>query len=141
MDKRVLVADSHTLLRLLDQTEAAPRGALLEYNSCAARWELWVLPARNVDARSFDRRVYEALRHHREQFLEMRLGLSPVIVRVLPESHSLVPALNDLYRLEGLGCRVLGTRRLGEWIVENAILLRWATEESVNSRWHLQAIA
>ena len=130
MDKRILVADGHALLRLLDKTAAAPRGAMWVNNPDAGRWELWVLPAQGVDLRAFTRLVTDALLDHSDQFIEMHRGVAPMIVWMITDDHLVVPVLNDLYRLEGFGDHFLGTRKLGRWVVEDAILLRWDTEEA-----------
>lgn len=139
MDKRILVADGHALLRLLDKTEAVPRGAMWVNNPDAGRWELWMLPAKGIDPIEFDDLVTDALMDHPELFIEMQGTLAPMIVWTITDDHLAVPALNELYRLDGFGNYYLGTRRLGPWIVEDAILLRWATDEAATSRWHLQA--
>ena len=130
MDKRILVADGHALLRLLDNTEAAPRGAMWVNNPDARRWELWTLPAKGIDPIEFDDLVTDALMDHPDHFIEMHRAVTPMIVWTITDDHLVVPVLNELYRLEGLGEHVIGTRRLGPWFVEDAILLRWATEEA-----------
>lgn len=139
MDKRILVADGHALLRLLDKTIAAPRGAMWVNNPDAGRWELWMLPAKAVDLITFEDLVTDALMDHPDQFVEMHRAIAPMIVWMITDSHPVVPVLNELYRLDGFGNYFVGTRRLGPWVVEDAILLRWATEEAATSRWHLQA--
>lgn len=138
MDKRILVADGHALLRLLDQTRAAPRGAMWVNNPDAGRWELWILPAKGTDPIEFDDMVSDALLDHPDHFIEMHRAVAPMIVWTITDDHLVVPVLNELYRLEGYGNHFLGTRKLGRWVVEDAILLRWDTEEAAQSRWHLQ---
>lgn len=130
MDKRILVADGHALLRLLDETVAAPRGAMWVNNPDAGRWELWVLPAKGIDPVEFDGMVTDALMDHPDHFIEIHRAVAPMIVWTITDDHLVVPVLNDLYRLEGLGEHFLGTRRLGRWVVEDAILLRWDTEQA-----------
>lgn len=130
MDKRTLVADGHALLRLLDETMAAPRGAIWVNNPDAGRWELWVLPAKAMDPRAFDRMVIDALMDHSDRFIDMHRGITPMTVWMIDDTHPAVPALNRIYWLEGLGEHFVGTRRLDTCIVEDAILLRWATEEA-----------
>jgi len=125
-----LVADGHALLRLLDETVAAPRGAIWVNNPDAGRWELWVLPAKATAPLAFDRMVTDALLDHSEQFIDMHKGITSMSVWMINDSHPAVPALNRIYWLEGLGEHFIGTRRLDTCIVEDAILLRWSTEEA-----------
>lgn len=83
-----------------------------------------------TDPLAFDRMVTDALLDHSDQFIDMHRGITPVTVWMIDDSHPAVPALNGIYWLEGFGEHFVGTRRLNSYIVEDAILLRWATEEA-----------
>lgn len=131
MDKRILVADGHTLLRLLDKS-IAPRGAIWANNPDAERWELWILPAKGVDLLSFTRAVSDARFRHRDQFIEMGESTAPMITRLLTDDHPIARALNSLYWLEGEGAHIVGSRMLDIYYVIDAILLRWTTEEAAS---------
>lgn len=130
MDKSILVADGHTLLRLLDETVAAPRGAMWVNNPDTGRWELWVLPAQGVDMLTFDYLVIDILMDHRTRFRELHDILAPMTVRMITDDDQVTKALNSLYWLEGESMHNVGSRMLGSSFITNAFLLRWATEEA-----------
>jgi len=130
MDKSILVADGHALLRLLDKTIAAPRGAMWVNNPDAERWELWVLPAKGVDMLTFDHLVTDALIDHRNQFMELHDILAPMTVKMITDDDQITKALNSLYWLEGESMHNVGSRMFGSQFIMDAFLLRWATEEA-----------
>lgn len=130
MDKGILVADGHALLRLLDKTIAAPRGAMWVNTLDSERWQLLVLPAKGIDEITFSRLVTDALFDHCSQFTEMHDMPSSLSVKMISDDDQITKALNSLYWLEGESMHNVGSRMLGSHFIANAILLRWATEEA-----------
>ncbi|WP_155992219.1 hypothetical protein [Fodinicurvata fenggangensis] len=122
MDKEFLVKCGHAFVRLLDETEIRPRGALWVHNPDNDIWRLWIVGQRGLKEQEFYRIVAETITKNRTDLA----GLDISSVELVDETHPAIKGLKGFMQMENLGSAHISNNTMNGFFMPDGIILRMA---------------
>lgn len=120
MDKDILVASGHALVKRLDETAVKPRAAMWVHNPDTDIWRLWIVGQKGTKEPEFFRIVADAISKNRADFP----GLDISSVELVDDSHPAINGIGRMMRIDGLSSAYVSNNTMNGFFLPDGIILR-----------------
>jgi hypothetical protein len=121
MDKELLVAAGHEIVRALDKRSVKPKAALWVHSSDVDSWKLWLVPTgKTPDKMAFYREVADTIAKNRDKMH----GIDISAVEMVPEDSPVIQGMKFVLRMPGLGSAFMSNNTFNGAYIPDGIVLR-----------------
>ncbi|MGE7368030.1 hypothetical protein ACQKKX_03035 [Neorhizobium sp. NPDC001467] len=121
MDKELLVAAGHEMVRALDHGSIKPKAALWVYSADTDIWKLWVVPGeKKTDKMEFYREVADAITKNRDRMH----GIDISAIEMVPDDSPVIQGMKFFMKMPGLGSASMSNNTVNGVYIPDGVVLR-----------------